>query len=64
MSFVATCHKLKINTWKDVLQRIQSHPASQLHELLPDRWQHIQTEGAMSICKDNSNNLILEKICN
>jgi transposase len=42
MSFTATCRKNKINTWaylKDVLQRIQSHPASRLHELLPDQWQ-------------------------
>ena len=41
MSFTATCRKNKINTWaylKDVLQRIQSHPASRLHELLPDQW--------------------------
>jgi len=42
MSFCATCRKLKINPWlylKDVLQRIQAHPASRLHELLPDQWQ-------------------------
>jgi transposase len=42
MSFTATCRKNKINTWaylKDVLQRIQAHPVSRLHELLPDRWQ-------------------------
>jgi len=42
MSFTATCRKNKINTWeylKDVLQRIQSHPVSRLHELLPDEWQ-------------------------
>ena len=45
MSFTATCRKLKINTWvylKDVLQRIQAHPVSQLDELLPDRWQDSQ----------------------
>jgi type IV secretory pathway VirB9-like protein len=42
MTFTATCRKNKINTWiylKDILQRIQSHPAKRLHELLPDRWQ-------------------------
>jgi transposase len=46
MSFTATCRKNKINTWKylaDVLQRIQSHPASRLHELLPDHWLQLQT---------------------
>jgi hypothetical protein len=45
MTFCATCHKNKINTWaylKDVLQRIQSHPVSRLHELLPDEWQAAQ----------------------
>ena len=44
MSFTATCRKNKINTWmylKDVLQRINAHPASRLHELLPDRWQKL-----------------------
>jgi transposase len=47
MSFVATCHKNKINTWKylkDVLQRIQAHPASRLDELLPDKWQALQSK--------------------
>ena len=45
MTFTATCRKNKINTWlylKDVLQRIQAHPASRLDELLPDRWQESQ----------------------
>lgn len=45
MTFTATCHKLKINTWaylRDVLQRINAHPASRLHELLPDQWQAAQ----------------------
>lgn len=42
MTFCATCRKNKINTWaylKDVLQRINAHPAKRLYELLPDRWQ-------------------------
>ena len=54
MSFVATCHKNKINTWrylKDVLQRIQSHPASRLEELLPDQWQQNQTAISQSVEK-------------
>jgi transposase len=45
MTFCATCRKLKIDTWaylKDVLQRINAHPASRLHELLPDEWQAAQ----------------------
>ena len=47
MTLVATCRKNNINTWaylKDVLQRIQSHPISRLDELLPDRWQVIQSK--------------------
>ena len=55
MSFVAICHKLKINTWKylkDVLQRIQSHPASRLDELLPDRWQELQRNSLVSNLKN------------
>jgi len=46
MTFTATCRKNKINTWaylKDVLQRIQSHSASRLTELLPDQWSRLQT---------------------
>ena len=51
MSFCSTCRTNKINTWaylKDVLQRIQSHPASRLDELLPDRWQELQTVAGQS----------------
>src|SRR5208282_1576308 len=46
MSFCITCRKNKINTWKylkDILQRIQSHPASRLADLLPDQWMRLQT---------------------
>jgi transposase len=45
MTFCTTCRKLKINTWeylKDVLQRINSHPISNINELLPDRWQELR----------------------
>lgn len=54
MTFTATCRKNKINTWeylKDVLQRIQAHPASRLDELLPDRWQEIQMAAGQSAKK-------------
>lgn len=42
MTFTATCHKHKINTWeylRNVLPRVQDHPVKRLHELLPDQWQ-------------------------
>jgi len=45
MTFCTTCRKNKINTWKylkDVLQRINTHPMSRIHELLPDQWQESQ----------------------
>jgi transposase len=45
MTFTATCHKNKINTWeylKDILPRVQSHPAKRLYELLPDHWQSVR----------------------
>jgi transposase len=41
-SFTATCKHLGIDTWtylKDVLERIPTHPAERLAELLPHRWQ-------------------------
>ena len=49
MSFCATCRKLKINTWEylsDVLQRINTHPISQIDDLLPDRWQKLRQHAA------------------
>ncbi len=55
MTFTATCRKNKINTWmylKDVLQRIQAHPASRLDELLPDRWQELQMAAGLSSKKN------------
>ncbi len=45
MTFCTTCRKHKINTWqylKDVLQRINTHPASKIDELLPDNWKKLQ----------------------
>lgn len=47
MTFCATCHKLKINTWaylKNVLQKINSHPMSKIDELLPDHWKDLQNQ--------------------
>jgi transposase len=42
LSLVQTCRNLGINPQaylEEVLRRIMSHPAKQIHELLPDRWQ-------------------------
>jgi len=47
MTFCTTCRKLKINTreyFKDVLQRINTHPMSKINELLPDRWKDLQNQ--------------------
>ena len=41
-SFTSTCHRLSIDPWaylQDVLSRLPRTSASQLAELLPDRWQ-------------------------
>lgn len=41
-SFTATCKHLRIDTFaylRDVLTRLPTHPAEQLAQLLPDRWQ-------------------------
>ena len=41
LSLVQTCRNLKINPQEyleDVLRRIMSHPAKQIHQLLPDNW--------------------------
>lgn len=41
-SFTATCKQLGIDTWtylKEVLERLPTHPAERLSELLPHRWQ-------------------------
>jgi transposase len=47
MTFCTTCRRLKINTWeyfKDVLQRINTHPMSKIDDLLPDRWQELRQQ--------------------
>ena len=41
-SFTATCKHLKMDTFaylRDVLERLPTHPAERLEELLPHRWQ-------------------------
>ena len=41
MSFTSTCGRLGIEPWRylrDVLDRLPSHPAGRLAELLPDEW--------------------------
>jgi len=47
LSLVQTCRNLGINPQEyleDVLRRIMSHPAKQIHELLPDRWLAARTQ--------------------
>ncbi|MCK4622160.1 MAG: IS66 family transposase [Desulfuromonadales bacterium] len=47
LSLVQTCRNLDINPQEyleDVLRRIMSHPAKQIHELLPDKWLAARTQ--------------------
>ena len=40
-SFTSTCQRLGVEPWaylQDVLERLPSHPAERLAELLPDKW--------------------------
>jgi transposase len=48
-SFTATCKMLGIDTFaylRDVLERLPTHPADHLEELLPHRWQAARQAGA------------------
>jgi transposase len=49
MSLCTTCKELEINPeayLRDVLDRISTHPARRLEELLPDRWKALREAGA------------------
>jgi transposase len=44
-SLTETCKRLGIEPWaylRDVLDRVSTHPASRIEELLPDRWEAIR----------------------
>jgi hypothetical protein len=48
-SFTSTCQRLGVEPWaylRDVLERLPSHPAGPLAELLPDEWQRRQPTAA------------------
>ena len=48
MSLCTTCKGLGIDPQaylRDVLDRISTHPAKRLDELLPDRWQELRRAG-------------------
>ena len=48
MSLCTTCKNLGIDPQaylRDVLDRISTHPASRIEELLPDRWQELRQAG-------------------
>jgi len=56
-SFTATCKLLGINTFdylRDVLQRLPTHPAEQLNDLLPHRWQAAREAAAATSSAPNS----------
>ena len=49
MSLCATCKRLGIDPQvylRDVLDRVSTHPANRIEELLPDRWQALREAGA------------------
>lgn len=49
LSVVQTCHAPGVESWaylRDVLERVSTHPASRLAELLPDAWKPAQTAEA------------------
>jgi hypothetical protein len=49
MSLCTTCKAMGIDPQaylRDVLDRISTHPASRIAELLPDRWQALRQAGA------------------
>ena len=49
MSLCTTCKELEINPeayLRDVLDRISTHPASRIEELLPDRWKALREASA------------------
>jgi transposase len=49
MSLCTTCKELEIDPQaylRDVLDRISTHPARLIEELLPDRWQELRVAGA------------------
>ena len=48
MSLYTTCKNLGIDPQaylRDVLDRISTHPARRIEELLPDRWQTLRQAG-------------------
>jgi hypothetical protein len=49
MSLCTTCKNLGVDSQaylRDVLDRVSTHPASRIEELLPDRWQASRLGGA------------------
>jgi hypothetical protein len=49
MSVCTTCKELGIDPQayiRDVLDRVSTHPAKRIEELLPDRWQELRQAGA------------------
>jgi IS66 C-terminal element len=49
MSLCTTCKELEINPEayvRDVLDRISTHPATRIEELLPDRWKALREASA------------------
>ena len=50
-SLTVTCKQLGINPWaylKDLLDRVSTHPAKDINDLLPDRWAQTGFQAAVN----------------
>jgi hypothetical protein len=55
-SFTSTCQRLGVEPWRylrDVLERLPSHPAERLAELLPGAWAQAQRAAAARVSADD-----------
>jgi hypothetical protein len=59
-SFTSTCQRLGVEPWRylrDLLERLPTHPAEQLAELLPDEWARAQRGATEPATPENSSEI-------
>ena len=52
MTLVASCRNIQINPWiylKDVLDRIPTHPADRMHDLIPGVWEPLEKNAKLNV---------------